>query len=68
MTGQDFGAARDYLNDAGLRQTWSGSVMCRPNFRRPPLGKVYSMDPAAGSVVNKASIITLHYYGPPCNP
>ncbi|HEX7834212.1 MAG TPA: transglycosylase domain-containing protein [Pseudolysinimonas sp.] len=32
-----------------------------------PLGEVYAMDPGAGAVINRNSLVTLHYYGPPCN-
>jgi hypothetical protein len=32
-----------------------------------PLGQVYATDPAPGSIINKSAIVTLHYYGPPCN-
>jgi beta-lactam-binding protein with PASTA domain len=66
VTGQQFGAGRDELNDAGFTNVVGQCDV--PNIGDPtPLGQVYSMNPAAGSVVNKASIITLHYYGPPCN-
>jgi membrane peptidoglycan carboxypeptidase len=64
VTDQDVVSAKNDLNNAG----WTNVVgQCDPADLGDPLGKVYATDPAPGSVVNKAAIITLHYYGPPCN-
>jgi membrane peptidoglycan carboxypeptidase len=66
VVGQNFNAAKNHLNGQG----WTNVVgQCDvPEIGDPtPLGEVYAMDPAAGAVVNKSAIITLHYYGPPCN-
>jgi len=66
VVGQNFNSARNDLNGQG----WLNVVgQCDvPDIGDPtPLGEVYAMDPGAGAVVNKAAIITLHYYGPPCN-
>ncbi|MGE3192643.1 MAG: transglycosylase domain-containing protein [Microbacteriaceae bacterium] len=48
-------------------QGWTNVVTkCDTNpVPSPPDDKVYSTDPGAGAVVNKSSIITLHYYGTP---
>jgi membrane peptidoglycan carboxypeptidase len=66
VTGQQINDAKNELQNAG----WTNVVgQCDvPEIGDPtPLGEVYAMDPEAGAVINKASIITLHYYGPPCN-
>jgi membrane peptidoglycan carboxypeptidase len=65
VNGQPFPSARDFLNDEGFTNVVG---QCDPADLGDPLGTVYSMDPPAGTVVNKAAIITLHYYGPPCLP
>jgi membrane peptidoglycan carboxypeptidase len=66
VTGEDVATAKSDLNDAG----WSNVVgSCDvPDIGDPtPLGQVYATDPAPGSIINKSAIVTLHYYGPPCN-
>jgi len=66
VVGQNFNAAVNHLNGQG----WANVVgQCDvADLGDPtPLGEVYAMDPEAGSVINKAAIVTLHYYGPPCN-
>ncbi|CAN5533229.1 hypothetical protein BH09ACT4_BH09ACT4_16320 [soil metagenome] len=66
VTGEDVVSAKNDLNNAG----WTNVVgSCESNpVPGPPDLTVYAMDPAPGSVVNKASIITLHYYGVPTCP
>jgi membrane peptidoglycan carboxypeptidase len=67
VVGQSYNSARNDLNDAGFTNVVGQCDV--PDIGDPtPLGQVYSMDPPAGTVVNKANIITLHYYGPPCLP
>jgi membrane peptidoglycan carboxypeptidase len=64
VTGQDVGSARDDLVGAG----WTNVIAdCQnnPDPVPPPSTKVVSMSPAAGSVVNKSTVITLTYYGRP---
>jgi len=66
VNGQDVVAAKNFLNSEG----WTNVVgQCDvPEIGDPtPLGKVYKTSPSAGSMANKSAIITLHYYGPPCN-
>jgi membrane peptidoglycan carboxypeptidase len=66
VRGQPFGAAKDDLNDAGFTNVVGQCDV--PNLGDPtPLGQVFSMDPPPGNLANKANVITLHYYGPPCN-
>jgi membrane peptidoglycan carboxypeptidase len=66
VTGQDVTSAKNDLNNAG----WSNVVgSCETNpTPSPPDLKVYKMDPAPGTVVNKSTVITLHYYGVPSCP
>lgn len=59
-----------YLNGQG----WANVVAdCDIAEVSPPtdpalIGKVYSSDPAPGSVVNKSSVITVHWYNTPTCP
>ncbi|MBX3194100.1 MAG: transglycosylase domain-containing protein [Microbacteriaceae bacterium] len=63
VTGQDVVSAKNDLNAQG----WTNIVgSCETNpTPSPPDTHVYATDPAPGSVVNKAAIITLRYYGQP---
>ncbi len=66
VIGQQIDDAKDDLNGQG----WLNVVgQCDvPEIGDPtPLGEVYAMDPEAGAVINKSAVVTLHYYGPPCN-
>jgi beta-lactam-binding protein with PASTA domain len=66
VVGQQFTDARNFLNDEGFSNV-VGQCDVPDIGDLTPLGQVYSMNPSAGTKVNKASIITLHYYGPPCD-
>jgi membrane peptidoglycan carboxypeptidase len=66
VTGQDVQSAKNDLNNAGWTNV-VGSCDTNPTPSPPDL-TVYSMDPAPNSVVNKSTVITLHYYGVPTCP
>jgi membrane peptidoglycan carboxypeptidase len=63
VTNKDVVVAKTELNDAG----WTNVVgACETSLT--PSQKVYQTDPAPGTLVNKAAIITLHYSGVPACP
>jgi membrane peptidoglycan carboxypeptidase len=66
VTGVDVTTAKNDLNNAG----WTNVVgVCEsPPTPGPPDLTVYKTDPAPGAVVNKATVIKLHYYGVPTCP
>jgi membrane peptidoglycan carboxypeptidase len=66
VTGQDVVTAKADLNNAG----WTNVVgSCETNpVPSPPDLTVDQTTPAPGTLVNKAALITLHYYGVPSCP
>lgn len=65
VTGMPVNDAYNDLVAAG----WTQAVkICDPlpPGPQPDLGKVYRTQPAAGTVVNKATVLELHYYQSPC--
>jgi beta-lactam-binding protein with PASTA domain len=66
VTGENVQQAKNDLNNAG----WSNVVgSCdTPNTPGPPDLTVYATDPEPGTVTNKSTVITLHYYGVPNCP
>jgi membrane peptidoglycan carboxypeptidase len=65
VSGQDYPVAKASLQTDGWTQVVPQCDNSPSNGMPipPPSIKVYAMDPAAGSVVNKNTVITLHYYG-----
>jgi membrane peptidoglycan carboxypeptidase len=61
VIGQDVVAAKNDLNNDGWTNV-VGSCDTDP-VPSPPDLTVYATDPAPGAVINKNSIVTLHYYG-----
>jgi membrane peptidoglycan carboxypeptidase len=67
VTTQDVSAAQTFLTNDGWTQVFTECDI--PDAGPPPpLGKVYMTDPAPGSVINKNSAVTLHYYNTPLCP
>jgi membrane peptidoglycan carboxypeptidase len=66
VTGQPVAAAKNSLINQGWVNTLDECDTAPLGTPPGDLNKVYAMDPAAGSVVNKNSVITLHYYDTIC--
>jgi beta-lactam-binding protein with PASTA domain len=60
VKGLQINDAKNQLAGEGWDQCGSANAMCRTSARRRPWARVYAMDPSAGAVINRNSVVTLH--------